>query len=104
MPSDFEPKSAYDLAMERLKKKDAEAGIEHRPLTDEQKAAIGEVRSQYQAKLADLEIRHEPIAMAARIDPDSVGELEVQYRDERRRLTEERDREIERIRDEGVSE
>jgi hypothetical protein len=103
MPSDFKPKSAYELAMERLNRKDAEAGVERRPLTEAQKAAIAEVRSQYQAKLADLEIRHEPIAMAARLDPDSVSELETQYRDERRRLNEERDRAIERIRDEGAS-
>ena len=33
-------KSAYELAMERLKKKDADAGIEAVTLTDEQKAAI----------------------------------------------------------------
>ena len=43
MTDDDRPiKSAYELAMERLKKKDAEAGIEHRPLTDEQKAAMGD--------------------------------------------------------------
>jgi hypothetical protein len=27
-------KSAYELAMERLQKKDADAGVEHKPLTD----------------------------------------------------------------------
>lgn len=101
MSSDFEPKSAYELAMERLKKKDAEEGVEHRPLTEAQKAAIAEVRSQYQAKLADLEIRHEPIARAAAIDPGAVAELEAEYRRERQRLVEERDRKIQKIREEG---
>ena len=40
MPDDTAPKSAYELAMERLKKKDAEAGVERQPVTDEQKAAV----------------------------------------------------------------
>ena len=44
MSEDDEPKSAYELAMERLRKKDAESGAESRPLTDEQRAAIAEVR------------------------------------------------------------
>ena len=35
--SDDAPKSSYELAMERLRKKDAEAGIEQKPLTDAQK-------------------------------------------------------------------
>jgi hypothetical protein len=98
MSSDFEPKSAYELAMERLKKKDADEGVEHRPLTDAQKAAIAEVRSQVEAKLADLEIRHQPVAQAAMIDPESVAPLEAQYRRERQRLVEERDRKIEKLR------
>ena len=38
--SDEAPKSAYELAMERLRKKDAEQGITTAPLTDAQKAAI----------------------------------------------------------------
>ena len=37
-------KSSLELAMERLAKKDADAGVESRPLTDEQKAAIAEAR------------------------------------------------------------
>src|SRR5262245_53616226 len=35
-------KSALDLAMERFRKSDEAAGVEKRPLTDAQKAAIGE--------------------------------------------------------------
>ncbi len=98
MTSDFEPKSAYELAMARLNKKDAEEGVERRPLTDAQKAAIADVRSQCEANLADLEIRHQPVARAAQIDPASVAELEAEYRRERQRLVEERDRKVEKIR------
>jgi len=98
MTSDFEPKSAYELAMERLKQKDAEEGVEHRPLTDSQKAAIADVRSQYEAKLADLEIRHQPVARAGQIDPAALAEIEAEYRRERQRLVDERDRKIEKLR------
>ncbi len=94
-------KSAYELAMERLRKRDAEEGVERRSLTDAQKAAIAEVRSQYEAKLADIEIRHEPVARAAAVDPEGVADLVTQYRAERQRLNEERDRKIEKIRAEG---
>ena len=38
--SDDAPKSAYELAMERLRKKDKEASVEEHPLTEKQKAAI----------------------------------------------------------------
>jgi len=93
-----EPKSAYELAMERLRKKDAEEGVEHRPLTEEQKAVIADVRSECEAKLADLEIRHKPVALAAMVDPESTAELEAEYRRQRQRLVEERDRKIEKIR------
>jgi hypothetical protein len=57
MPSDG-PKSAYELAMERLRQKDREAGVEERPLTDQQKAAIAEARQVYQARMAEREILH----------------------------------------------
>ena len=40
MGSDQPPKSSYELAMERLRKRDAEEGVEHRPLNDEQKAIL----------------------------------------------------------------
>ncbi len=54
-----ELKSAYELAMERLRKKDAEGGVEHTPLTDGQKAAIAEVRKFYEARLAQDEVLHQ---------------------------------------------
>ena len=34
------PKSAFELAMERLKRKDAEAGVTEVPLTDEQRDMV----------------------------------------------------------------
>ncbi len=41
------PKRADELAMERLRPKEREAGVEERPLTDAQKAAIAEARRVY---------------------------------------------------------
>lgn len=53
------PKSALELALERLKKKDADAGIEQKTLTDEQRAAIAEARSVYEARVAERRIMHQ---------------------------------------------
>ncbi len=61
-------KSSYELAMERLRKKDADAGVESRPLTDAQKAAIAEARNFCQAKLAEREVLHQS-AMRRSVDP-----------------------------------
>ncbi len=90
-------KSAYELAMERFQKKDAEAGVERQPLTDEQKAAIAEVRSRYQAKIAELEILHRS-TIAGMVDPAARESAEQDYRSERGRLERERDAKIEQAR------
>ena len=42
--------------MERLRKKDAEAGVSTQPITDEQRAAIAEVRSLSDSKIAEQDI------------------------------------------------
>ena len=90
-------KSAYELAMERFKKKDAEAGVVQTPLTDAQKAAIADLRSRYQAKLAELEILHRGNTMAM-VDPVVREAAEDEYRRDRERLSAERDRKIEAAR------
>ena len=59
MADDRPMKSSFELAMERLKKQDAEAGIEVRAVTDAQKAAIAEVRNFYEAKLAEQQVLHQ---------------------------------------------
>jgi len=95
--SDDRLKSAYELAMERFNKKDAEAGVVHQPLTDEQKAAIADLHSQYQARIAELEILHRG-QTAGMMDPGERELAEAQYRQERGRLERERDSKIERAR------
>jgi hypothetical protein len=86
MADDKPLKSALELAMERLKKKDADAGVESRPLTDAQKAAIAEARNFYESKLAET------------FDPTERETLQQEYRRDRERLTSDRDAKIEKIR------
>ena len=54
-------KSAYELAMERLMAKDKAEGVEQRPVTEAQKAAIAEIRNFYESKMAEAQARrYEP--------------------------------------------
>jgi len=97
MADDKPLKSAVELALERLKQKDAESGVESRPPTDAQKAAIAEARNFYEAKLAEAEVLHQS-KLKTTIDPEQREALLQDYRRDRERLTSERDRKIERIR------
>jgi hypothetical protein len=95
---DDAPKSALELAMERLKKKDAEQGVSERPLTEAQKNEIAEVRQNYGAKLAQEEILFKSKTQGY-IEPEARRTLEDNYRRDVERLTHERDRKVEKIRD-----
>ena len=90
-------KSAYELAMERLKKKDAEEGVSERTLTEAQKQDIAEIRKTYGAKLAQEEILFKSSAQSV-FDPEARRTLEENYRRDVDRLTHERDRKIEKVR------
>ncbi len=94
---DEAPKSAYELAMERLKKKDREAGIEERAVTPELREAIAEIKSVYEAKLAEREILYHS-SLRKTADPDARETLEQEYRRDRERIASERDRKIEELR------
>jgi len=97
MANDKPLKSAVELALERLKKKDAESGLESRPLTDAQKAAIAEARNYFEAKLAEAEVLHQSKLKTIR-EPEQREALLQEYRRDRERLTSERDAKIARIR------
>ena len=97
MSDEQAPKSAYELALERLRRKDREAGIEERPLTDEQRARIADVRRVYDARLAEREILHQGELRRVR-ELEERDKLEEQYRRERERLVSERDRKIDEVR------
>jgi len=95
--ADKQLKSAFELAMERLQKSDAEAGVEQRKVTDAQKAAIAEIRNFYEAKLAELELLHQS-RLRATGDPAERAAREEEYRRDRERLSTERDAKIEKVR------
>jgi len=97
---DEAPKSAYELAMARLRKKDQEEGVVERPLTGEQKAAIAEARRVCEARLAEREIMHRS-QRARAADPETLEKVDQEYRRDRERITYDRDRKIEEIRKGG---
>ena len=97
MSDEEEPKTAYELILERLKQKDKDEGKSERPLSAEKKAKIGELRKVYEAKLAEREILHQADRRKAS-DPEALEHLEEDYRRDRERIASERDRKIEEIR------
>jgi hypothetical protein len=95
--TDGAPKSAYELAMERLRQKDAEAGIEERAMSDEQKAEIAEIRRVYAAKRAEAEILHKS-KLAGVFDPQERAVLEQGHRRDLERLRDDEERKLLKIR------
>ena len=95
--SDEAPKSAVELALARLRQKDADAGVVETPLTDEQRAAIAEARSVHDARLAEIRILHRSAATGT--DLAERERLEDEHRRDVQRLADERDRKITRIRE-----
>ena len=101
MPDDS-PKSAFELAMERLRKTDKDASVEDRPLTDKQKAAIAEARQFHTAKVAELDILHQA-ALAGAGSHEEIQRLNENLRRDKERLANDRDRKIAQIRSQQSS-
>jgi len=95
--SDEAPKSALELAMERLRRKDAEEGVVQAPLTETRKAEIAEVRNFYEARLAEMDVLHHS-TLRRTFDPAAREELEANYRRDRERVASERAAKIARAR------
>ena len=95
------PKSALDLVMERLRRKDAESGTEPTPLTDAQRTAIAEVRSIHESQAAERRIMHQS-AVAGIFEPDQRAERDAEMRRDLERYERERDEKIKRIRESGA--
>ena len=92
------PKTAYEIAMERLRQKDQEGGRVERPLTDEQKAAIAEARRVHDAKIAEHEILHRD-AIRKATSHEEMQTLNEQLARDRDRYARERDQRIAEIRE-----
>lgn len=91
------PKSALELAMERLRKKDADAGIEQKTLTDEQRAAIADARNLYEARVAERRIMHQS-QTAAVFDPQELELRREELLRDLAQLESDRDARIRKIR------
>ena len=90
-------KSSYELAMERLRAAEPDAGP---PLTAEQKARLAEIDRLYQGKLAEREIflQKQLNELLAASNWDEAEKVRKQLAGEKARLNEERDEEKERAR------
>lgn len=95
--NDDGPKSAYELAMARLRRKDADDGTSEQPLNEAQKAAIAEVRQIYAARKAQAEIMHQA-SLAAAVDVEGVARLHDEFRRDTDRMQRELDGKVAGIR------
>jgi hypothetical protein len=87
MPDDKPLKSAYEIAMERLRERDREQGIEESaPLSEEQKQEISRLRRDAESRLAEIEILHRKALAEVGPEPEKRAELEERYRIDRRRV------------------
>jgi hypothetical protein len=93
MSDDDAPKSAVELAMARLRKQDTDAGEVAVPLTDEQRAAIAEVRQVFAARRAQAEIMHQT-GRAGAADMETVARLNEEFRRDVDRLSREAEEKI----------
>ena len=90
-------KSSFDLAMDRLKARDLAEGVEEaKPLTKAQKDRIAQLRTEAQAKLAELEILHRK-NVAGTSDPAVLAKIEENYAVDRSRAESRRDTEIAKV-------
>lgn len=89
-------KSAYELALERLEKQGIERPKEE-SLTPEMREQIAEYRRQAEAKLAELDILHKD-RLKGVFDPGKRQEEEDEYVRERKRVEEDCERKIARLR------
>jgi hypothetical protein len=89
-------KSAYELALERLEKQGIERPREE-SISAEAREQMAEARRQAEAKLAEIEILHKN-RLKTEYDPAKREQEEQDYVLERRRIEEERDRKIAKLR------
>jgi hypothetical protein len=95
--SEGEPKSAYEIAMEKLR---ARGDYQETSLSDEQKAEIAELRNRHKAKIAELEIKHQGDLRQA-IESGSFEDaerLQEEFAGERARLEKELEAQVEKVR------
>jgi hypothetical protein len=106
MKSDDAPKSAYEIAMEKLRRQDRDRGETTAvPLSDEQKLRIADIRRKHEARLAEREIlfRSERAKAAASEEAEALEKVEREYSKDRQRIEAQRERDIAAVRGEGAA-
>lgn len=90
-------KSAYELAMERLRASDPDAGA---PLTNEQKAQLADIERVYQGRIAEREIflRKQLEDLLAAGNQEEAEKVQRQLTGEKVRLAEEKEAEKDKVR------
>ena len=91
------PKSAYELAMEKLEAQDQVTGEASAELSPEQIQAISNARQDYEAKLAECKILHQS-QMVSTFDPAAREEMEARSRRSLSHFEADRDKKIDKIR------
>jgi hypothetical protein len=97
-----ELKSAYELAMEKLNRKDKESPPDSTApmkLTARQKKKIAEIRREIDAKLAEREILFKSEKRAARGDFDQIAKIEEAYRRDREHLLSRQEERVREVKD-----
>jgi hypothetical protein len=89
-------KSAYELALERIESQGIDRPREE-GLSEELRRQVAQIRQQAEAKLAELEILHRDRALKLG-DPTQRREEDEEYVRERRRIDDERERKIRKLR------
>lgn len=95
--TDEAPKSAYELAMERLRRRDAEDGVEERAVSEEQKAEIAEARRVHAARTAEVEILFKSKLLTI-FEPEERAKVEEQHRRDLARIQTDLERKLSKIR------
>ena len=97
MADDEAPKSAVELAMEKLR---ASGDFEEVKLTDEQKAKIADIRSRYRAQIAELEIKNDG-ALRAVGSYEEAEVLRAELKKEKERLEAEMETKVSEVREQN---
>ena len=96
MPDSGPPKSALELALEKL---DAQDEFTVQKLSGEQRDEIAEIRKKCQARIADQEISLQAkISQAlSQGEADQVQQIQANLKSEKERLKEEMERAVEKV-------
>lgn len=94
MSDEGAPKSAFELAMEKLK---ARGDYEEKKLTGKQKAAIAEIRSRYRARIAEAELAHQS-KLATVTTYEELDKLKTELAREKEHLNGEMEEKVEEVR------